>query len=198
MRRVWGVDSRRPVPLQDLHSGVSRRLSEGVRLPACRSLAGDERYSPHCYWLELLLLRKSELAATTITHCISKHADFLKRTDRYQNRQHVGFSVLRMLRRSHIYASRTYTFCPLKGWLWHIVHGVMQRIRYGPYGVHLTYWNASLGCIAHRGGTSFVCFGSLSCLTCNARTIINTPTLSLLAVKSIVAFQAGVALTDEC
>lgn len=58
VRCVWGVDSRRPVPLQDLYSGVSRWLPEGAGLPACRGLAGDERHSPHCYWLELLLLCK--------------------------------------------------------------------------------------------------------------------------------------------
>lgn len=67
---VWcvrGVDRRRPVPLPDLHAGVPRRLPEGAGLPACRGPAGDERYSPHCYWLELLLLCKSGQLTPTIS-----------------------------------------------------------------------------------------------------------------------------------
>lgn len=67
VRGVRGVDGRRPVPLQDLHPSVPRWLPEGAGLPACRGPAGDERYSPHCYWLELLLLCKCVSSPAPIT-----------------------------------------------------------------------------------------------------------------------------------
>ena len=65
------MDGRRPLPLQDLHAGVSRRLPEGAGLPACRGLAGDEGYSPLCHWMELLLLCKSAQLAATIERWIT-------------------------------------------------------------------------------------------------------------------------------
>lgn len=56
--RVWGLDRRRPIPVQDLHSGFPWWLPEGAGLPACRGLAGDEGHGSHSYRLELLLLCK--------------------------------------------------------------------------------------------------------------------------------------------
>lgn len=53
-----GVDRRRPVPLQDLLPGVSRRLPEGAGLPAGRGPAGDARHGQQRHRLELLLLCK--------------------------------------------------------------------------------------------------------------------------------------------
>lgn len=92
--RMRGVDGRRLVSLQDLHSGVSRWLPEGAGLPACRGPAGDERYSPHCHWLELLLLCKSaQLTATTT--CWTRNSSFhkCKLINVYQKIDCVGFSV---------------------------------------------------------------------------------------------------------
>ncbi len=82
--RVRGVDGRRPVPLQDLHPRVPWWLPEGAGLPACRGPAGDERYSPHCHWLELLLLCKSAQLTATITYWTTN-------MDVYQKIHHVDF-----------------------------------------------------------------------------------------------------------
>lgn len=59
VRRVRGVDGRRPLPLPDLHQGLPRRLPAGAGLPACRSPAGDARHGPQRHRLELLLLCES-------------------------------------------------------------------------------------------------------------------------------------------
>ena len=78
VRRVRGVDGRRPVPLQDLYPGVPRRLPGGAGLPARRGPAGDERYGPHCYRLELLLLCKCALLTAS-----DKHAGSWAQTNKY-------------------------------------------------------------------------------------------------------------------